>query len=203
MIDPSYVQWLIEHSMLQGAEALGRAYSGQGHMWLHPYAETQPRAASARASVWFAAYPPSIITRPEESVLSTLGDPGLWQALTEIGVKGVHTGPMKRSGGITGREYTPSIDGNFDRISTDIDPAFGTLDEFLRMTANATANGAIVIDDIIPGHTGKGADFRLAELGYGDYPGMYHIVEIRREDLGAAAARAPGAGFGQPRGGDG
>ena len=181
MIDPSYVQWLIEHSMLQSAEALGRAYSGQGHMWQHPYAETQPRAASARASVWFAAYPPSIITRPEESVLFTLGEPGLWRALAEIGVKGVHTGPMKRSGGITGREYTPSIDGNFDRISTDIDPAFGTLDEFLRMTANATANGAIVIDDIIPGHTGKGADFRLAELGYGDYPGMYHIVEIRRE----------------------
>ena len=182
MVDPSYVNWLIEHSMLRSAETLGRAYAGQGRMWLHPYAETQPRAASARASVWFAAYPPSIITRPEESVLATLGDPSLWQVLTEIGVKGVHTGPMKRSGGITGREYTPSIDGNFDRISTDIDPAFGTLDEFLRMTANATANGAIVIDDIIPGHTGKGADFRLAELGYGDYPGMYHIVEIRRED---------------------
>ena len=182
MIDPSYIQWLIEHSMLHSAEVLGRAYSGQGRMWLHPYAETQPRAASARASVWFAAYPPSIITRPEESVLATLGDPALWQALTAIGVKGVHTGPMKRSGGITGQEYTPSIDGNFDRISNDIDPAFGTLDEFLRMTANAAANGAIVIDDIIPGHTGKGADFRLAELAYGDYPGLYHMVEIRRQD---------------------
>jgi trehalose synthase len=182
MIDPSYIQWLIEHSMLRSAEVLGRAYSGQGRMWLHPYAETQPRAASARASVWFAAYPPSIITQPEESVLATLGDPALWQALTAIGVKGVHTGPMKRSGGITGQEYTPSIDGNFDRISNDIDPAFGTLDEFLHMTANATANGAIVIDDIIPGHTGKGADFRLAELAYGDYPGLYHMVEVRRQD---------------------
>ena len=155
---------------------------GRGICGCIPTPRRSRATASARASVWFAAYPPSIITRPEESVLSTLGDPGLWQALTEIGVKGVHTGPMKRSGGITGREYTPSIDGNFDRISTDIDPAFGTLDEFLRMTANATANGAIVIDDIIPGHTGKGADFRLAELGYGDYPGMYHMVEIRRED---------------------
>jgi trehalose synthase len=182
MLDPSYVQWLIDRSMLHGAETLSRAYSGQGRMWIHPYAETQPRAASARAAVWFAAYPPSIITRPEDSVLATLGDPALWQALTAVGIKGVHTGPMKQSGGITGQEYTPSIDGNFDRISTDIDPAFGTLDEFLRMTANATANGAIVIDDIIPGHTGKGADFRLAELGYGDYPGLYHMVEIRRED---------------------
>ncbi len=38
------------------------------------------------------------------------------------GVTGVHTGPMKRAGGIRGREYTPTIDGNFDRISTEIDP---------------------------------------------------------------------------------
>ena len=37
------------------------------------------------------------------------------------------------------------------------------------MSGNAAANGAIVIDDIIPGHTGKGADWRLAELGYGLY----------------------------------
>ncbi|MEO7147482.1 MAG: maltose alpha-D-glucosyltransferase, partial [Terrimesophilobacter sp.] len=40
----------------------------------------------------------------------------------------------------------------------------------------------IVIDDIVPGHTGKGADFRLAEMGYGDYPGIYHMVEIPEED---------------------
>ena len=31
---------------------------------------------------------------------------------------------MKRSGGIRGREYTPTVDGNFDRISTEIDPGF-------------------------------------------------------------------------------
>ena len=182
MQDSAYIQWLIDHSMLHSAEELGRRYSGQGRMWLHPYAQTQPRTASARASVWFAAYPPSIVTRPGESVLAVLGDPALWQALAEIGVKAVHTGPMKRSGGVSGREYTPSIDGNFDRISTEIDPQFGTLEEFVRMSANAKANGAIVIDDIIPGHTGKGADFRLAERAYGDYPGLYHMVEIRPED---------------------
>ena len=32
MVNPSYVHWLIEHSMLRSAETLGRAYSGQGHM---------------------------------------------------------------------------------------------------------------------------------------------------------------------------
>ena len=42
----------------------------------------------------------------------------------------------------------------------------------------AAAHGGMVIDDIVPGHTGKGADFRLAEMKVGDYPGIYHMVEI-------------------------
>jgi trehalose synthase len=43
-------------------------------------------------------------------------------------------------------------------------------------------HGGIVIDDIVPGHTGKGPDFRLAEMKVGDYPGIYHMVEIPPKD---------------------
>ena len=46
----------------------------------------------------------------------------------------------------------------------------------------ASGHGGTVIDDIVPGHTGKGADFRLAEMKVGDYPGIYHMVEIARSD---------------------
>ena len=46
----------------------------------------------------------------------------------------------------------------------------------------AAAHGGTIIDDIVPGHTGKGADFRLAEMKVGDYPGIYHMVEIPPED---------------------
>ena len=54
--------------------------------------------------------------------------------------------------------------------------------EFRRLCEVAAAHGGIVIDDIVPGHTGKGADFRLAEMRVGDYPGIYHMVEIPPED---------------------
>jgi trehalose synthase len=178
----AYIRWLVERSMLHQAEQVARRYSGQGQLWQHPYANPQPRAASALASVWFTAYPPSQITRPDESVLRSLGDPELWSIFREIGIQGVHTGPMKRSGGIRGREYTPTIDGNFDRISTEIDPGFGTEEEYKSMVLHARQNGAVIIGDIIPGHSGKGADFRLAERGYGDYPGLYHMVEIQPKD---------------------
>jgi trehalose synthase len=151
-------------------------------MWQQPFAEARPRAASALASVWFTAYPAAIVTREGESVLKTLGDPRLWEALSAIGVLGAHTGPMKRSGGVRSRDYTPTIDGNFDRISFEIDPAFGTEDDFVAMSRTAAAHNAVIIDDIIPAHTGKGADYRLAEFGYGGYPGLYHMVSIPEVD---------------------
>lgn len=176
------IRWLLDHAMLEQGTAICRRYAANGAMWQRPYADAQPRAAAALASVWFTAYPGAIVTEPGKSVLHTLGDPALWQAFSQIGIQAVHTGPMKRAGGVSGRTFTPSIDGNFDRIGLEIDPALGTTEEFVAMCRTANAHGAIVIDDIVPGHTGKGPDFRLAERGYGDYPGIYHMVEIAPDD---------------------
>ena len=62
-----------------------------------------------------------------------------------------------------------------------VDPEFGTEEEFRMLCATAAEYEGTIIDDIVPGHTGKGADFRLAEMGYGDYPGIYHMVSIAPE----------------------
>src|ERR1700737_1902289 len=128
---PGYTKWLEGRSMLREAQALAQRYSGNSAQWQRPYGVPQPRAASARASVWFTAYPASTIAgAPGASVLATLADERLWSAFEAIGIQGIHTGPMKRSGGITGQAYTPSVDGNFDRISFDIDPDFGTEEQY-------------------------------------------------------------------------
>jgi len=180
--DSSYIEWLESQSMLQAARERARHYAGQARLWQRPYAQARPRDASAIASVWFTAYPAAIITAEGGSVLQALGDDRLWSALSELGVQGIHNGPMKRSGGLRGREFTPTIDGNFDRISFDIDSNLGTEAQMLQLSRMAAAHNAIVIDDIVPAHTGKGPDFRLAEMAYGDYPGLYHMVEINEED---------------------
>ncbi len=180
--NPAYVDWLVEGSMLADATEFARQFSGQGSMWQNPFADPDPRAAIEKASVWFTAYPISMITKPGSSFLGTLGDPDLWEAFARIGIDGVHTGPVKKAGGLDGWEETPSVDGHFDRISTHIDAAFGTEDEFRSMCDVASEHGGIIIDDIVPGHTGKGADFRLAEMKVGDYPGIYHMVEIPETD---------------------
>lgn len=171
--------------MLHHAQAVARDYSGNSTQWRHAYGEPEPHAAVSRASVWFTAYPASTIADPAgASVLATLADERLWRAFQAIGIQGIHTGPTKLSGGIRGHSYTPSVDGNFDRISFEIDPSFGTEAQYKALVAAAHRHGAIVIGDIIPGHTGKGADWLLAERAYEDYPGLYDMVSIPPSDWG-------------------
>jgi trehalose synthase len=189
----AYIHWLEERSMLHQADVVAQRYAGSSIQWHHPYGNPQPRTAVSRASVWFTAYPASTIAAsPGASVLTTLADERLWNAFQTIGIQGIHTGPMKLSGGVHDLTYTPSIDGNFDRISFQIDPDFGTEAQYKNMVASAHQHGAIVIGDIVPGHTGKGPDFRLAERAYGDYPGLYHMVRIDPADWGMLPPVPPG-----------
>ena len=178
----AYVKWLVDQSMLRDARQLASQLSGQGSMWQNPFAHPDPRAAVERAQVWFTAYPLSFMGRPGETFLSSLANPELWKAFRRVGIDAVHTGPVKLAGGIRGWSLTGSVDGHFDRISMQVDPAFGSEADFRRVCTVASEHNGTVIDDIVPGHTGKGADFRLAEMAYSDYPGIYHMVSIAPED---------------------
>lgn len=182
--DNEDIKWLESNSMLHQAEQLAQKFMGSEKQWQHPYGLPQPGKACEMASVWFTAYPASTVTRPGESIVQTLGDEKLWQAFKEIGIEAMHTGPLKRAGGVVGRKWTPTIDGGFDRISLSVDPLFGTDEQYVNMVKTAGKNGAIIAGDIVPGHTGKGPDFRLALMKYKDYPGIFHIIEIKKEDWG-------------------
>jgi len=63
-----------------------------------------------------------------------------------------------------------------------IDPRYGSNDQYVEMTRNAQQFGIIIIGDLVPAHTGKGADFRLAERAYKNYEGLYTMVEIPQGD---------------------
>lgn len=108
----AYVEWLRNQAMLGDANTLARQLSGQASMWQNSYAHPNPRAAVERAPVWFTAYPLSFITRSSQSFLSALGDPAMWEAFSQIGIRAIHTGPVKLAGGISGWSQTPSVDGH-------------------------------------------------------------------------------------------
>src|SRR5436190_12388955 len=135
--DQDDISWLEERSMLFQAQQQASSVSGSGEQWRHSYGKPQPREAVQQASVWLLDYPGSVIPRPGKSVIATWGDPELWQALQQIGIELLHTGPIKRAGGVRGREYTPTIDGWFDPISIEIDPDLGTDEEYRALVRTA------------------------------------------------------------------
>src|ERR1051326_3210660 len=49
--------------------------------------------------------------------------------------------------------------------------------------------------DVVPGHTGTGADFQLALMNYGDYPSLYHMIEIPQQDWNLLPPPAPGTDY--------
>ncbi len=176
------IQWLESRSMLYQSQHFTDAVAGNHLQWQNAYARPRPKDFIDEASVWFTSYPKALITEDDESVVRTLASADLLSTLREIGIEGIHTGPMKRAGGITGRNYTPSIDGFFDRIGLDLDPLFGTNREYSELTGKAKELGISLIGDLVPAHTGKGPDFRLAERHYQNYKGLYTMVQIPEED---------------------
>jgi maltose alpha-D-glucosyltransferase/alpha-amylase len=190
--DAAYLSWLEERSMLFQARQAATEVSGRGVQWRHPYGKPQPREAVRQAPVWLLDYPGSVITRPGQSVIATWGDPDLWDTFSKLGIDLLHTGPVNRAGGVKGTEYTPTLDGWFDRISLELDPALGTEEEYARMVAVASKRDGTLAGDLVPLHTGTGADFHLALRAYKDYPGMYTMAEVAREDWGLLPqARGP------------
>nr|BAJ08163.1 trehalose synthase [Pseudomonas putida] len=189
--DPSYVKWLEDRAMLKASQARASLYSGQSRLWSSP--TRSPAPPRHRNCLGLVDRVPRRHHRPARLLRTWRpGSRSTVETLSEIGIQGVHTGPIKLSGGIRGRELTPSVDGNFDRISFDIDPLYGSEQELVQMSRMAAAHNAVTIDDLIPSHTGKGADFRLAEMPTGPTRGCTTWSKSARR-TGRCCLRCPPA----------
>ncbi|CAL4858713.1 hypothetical protein MMM2322_00351 [Microbacterium sp. MM2322] len=140
-----------------------------------------PRIATS--DVWFTAYPISLITRPGQSFLF---DPRRRRAVVGVRADRHHCGPH-RSGQARRRHRRLGRDPQRRRSLRPHQHRHrsrlrhgGRVPRALRHVAES--HGGSIIDDIVPGHTGKGADFRLAEMGFKDYPGTTDMVAIPPED---------------------
>ena len=149
------------------ANAFATQFSGQGSMWQNPFANPDPRAAIEKASVWFTAYPISMITKPGPLLPRHAGRPGPVDRRSRPSAStAIHTGPVKRAGGLERlgrrpRAWTATSTGSAPQI----DDAFGTEEEFRAMCEVAAAHGGTVIDDIVPGphRQGRGLPARRDE----------------------------------------
>ncbi len=176
------LDWLENQSMLHQATTISKEFSAKKLQWRSSYSAPKPLEVIDRAENWFTSYASSLITPDNEPVLRFLSSASLWDAFQDIGINALHTGPMQIAGALQDRCRTASIDGGFDRISLHLDPHYGSYSDYTRMVQKAEKSGGIIIGDLVPAHSGLGADFLLALQNYKTYPGIYHMVEIPRKD---------------------
>ena len=171
--EESYPQWLESQSLLKQAQQFDPEI---------PELRGAPASMFEQGSVWFMPYPASVITNKEESVLETLGSSALWNALRKLSTQAIYLNSVKQSGSLLGYMYQASEDAYKDRVGFVLDDTLGSQEEYQALINTANTVEAIVLEDLILGNTGRGADFLLAQRAYADYPELFLMLELLPKD---------------------
>lgn len=172
---------LIKQSMLYQAKQYIIKYKQKFWFGNNSFSQSQYLKLAAEKSVWLDLYPLSTVTNmsDNQSVLDVFSDPELLEILSNIGIKVIHTNPMQQAGSLSeDLNYHSTIDGGYDRINYSIDQNYGTNQDYKKFVDNAAEFDICVAGDVVPGHTGLGADFILALLNYAEYPSLFVMQEI-------------------------
>jgi len=171
--------------MLYQAKQNIRKYNDKFWFGNNSYSQPKTNELLSSHSVWLDLYPISVITdhKNNQKLLDLYSNPKLLEQFAKIGIKVIHTNPMQLAGSYSKElEYSSSVDGGYDRISYDIDSQYGDNNSYQEFTNNAKEVDILVAGDVIPGHTGSGADFILALHNYKDYPDLYIMRSIDPKD---------------------
>ena len=159
---------LVSQSMLFEADQIAKRYQLETAKAAPPSSLRQTDGCLDKASVWFTIDLHQVGVEEGRSVFGMLGAEELWDGLREIGIQAVSLKGLKKG-------------GNY-RTGLGLDPRWGTEAEWNRIAQNAKRKGIVLIGESIGAHTGMGADFYLALKNYGEYPGLYQLIEIPEED---------------------
>ena len=194
--EETHVQWLEEQSMRLEAQGLADISAGSPPLNGTDPIPPRPIAAVERAPVWLSVHPaaiiplPASVTRPTSIVtgtptsLTTLADSLLWGGLEDIGFRAMHAASTHEAGDIRGTVVEPAPPGAAAGISLGVAPSLGGEQAYAALAEAAARRHGILVGDILSWRTGRGADFRLAELGFQDYPDLYRMVAVRESDWG-------------------
>ncbi len=152
-------------SMLFQAESFSKLYAPLIAKQPPPSASPRTDDLLRRSANWLIVDLADLRTK-ESSLLSSLSKESLWECLSLIGFDGVELKGLK----------TP--------ISLQIDPKYGTDQDYGKLVSNAMKKEMHFIGSLVGSTTGKGIDFALALKNIGSYPGLYSLIEIPEKDWG-------------------
>ena len=153
---------LAPHTMLYQAEVVSTQHNFEVAKAPPPSQMPQAQNCLTTASVWFSLD----LNEIASPAFDTLNNESFWDYLREIGVEGVYLKGLKQGG-----EF---------RTGIALDPKWGNSWDSLAKILKK--KGIVLIGDAVGSSTGLSADFCLALKNYGDYPGLYHLIEVDVND---------------------
>ncbi len=148
--------------MLHQADEISKKYALEVAKAPPPLLSPQPQSCLNTASVWFSIDLEEI----QEPAFEHLNNEDLWDHLREVGVQAVYLKGLKQGGAF--------------RTGIGLDPKWGSDWDSLAMSLQK--KGMVLVGDSLGNCTGLSADFWLALKNVGDYPSLYHLIEIEKQD---------------------
>lgn len=161
-------------SMLYKAGELSKKFNLEIAKAPPPLLAPQAQSCLDAASIWFTID----LQEVHAPAFTSLQKEPFWDTLGEIGVEAVHLKGLKKGGQF--------------RTGIGIDPKWG--DDWDDLAILMQKKGMVLIGDSLGNSTGISDDFSLALKNVGDYPSIYHLVEIEKKDwknLPQTAANVP------------
>lgn len=148
--------------MLYGADWISRKYGLEVAKLPPPPNTPQAQACLDTAHVWFSVD----LNEIQPNAFETLNNESLWDCLREVGVQGVYLKGLKKGGAF--------------RTGLGLDPKWGS--DWDELACLLSKKGIALIGEAMGRSTGLSADFWLALKKFGDFAGLYHLVEVEKRD---------------------
>lgn len=151
---------MAQTTLLCQADALAEKYNAEVAKTSSPSLAPQTDSCLEMASVWFSLDLNQLAVPKGKTALDALSSDSLLGMLKEIGIEGI---------------YLENLRHGFS-----IDPQWGT--DWTQFSMAIKKKNLALIGDSLGNSTELGADFELALQNVGEYPSLYHLIEIDQSD---------------------
>ena len=175
-INPTYIHWLAQQSMLGKADSLIAEVSGSARLWQNSGSADRWQFFLQSCPNWLDINPHLESTlRP---VFRTFTKTELQQKLLASGVQGVFISPTGEPAEIWASREQPVDQTGVDIVSFNFALAAGDADSLQRLVTSLNQNNIQLGGSLPPAATGLGPDFMLEMRAATGFTGLYAAVEV-------------------------
>ncbi|MBQ7738278.1 MAG: hypothetical protein IJT59_01295 [Desulfovibrionaceae bacterium] len=177
-INPTYIHWLSQQSMLGRADSYIDQVSGTTRIWQNTGVEERFRVFLEAAPNWLELNP--YLTTNFQAVFRAYARSERLGELAALGIRGLFIAPTGESAAVWSDEAQSDPSG-MDQVSFSLASAAGSDKDFESLIEILNQNNFQLGGLLPPAATGLGPDFMLEMRAAPGFQGLYAVVEIPRK----------------------